>query len=204
MDNLEYILQKYDQGNYKNWTRHNAPIHLPIWRDGLAELFGELEFNIGAEIGVDQGIYSEVLCKANPQLTLHGIDAWTAYRGYTDYTSQAHIDANKADALKRLESYNVTLVQKFSMDAVKDYPDRYFDFVYIDGNHEFMHVTEDIYYWSRKVRVGGILAGHDYRRTSNAWVCHVVDVVNGWTYSHKINPWFLTSTKDTPSWFWVV
>ena len=201
MDRLEYIFQKYPVVGI---PAHNAPITIPFMRDGLAELFGELDFNIGAEIGVDQGLYSEVLCKANPRLTLHGIDSWKAYRGYTDYTSQGHIDANKAEALKRLAPYNCTLVQKFSMDAVKDYPDGYFDFVYIDGNHEYLHVTEDIYHWSRKVRKGGILAGHDYRRTSNKWVCHVVDVVNGWTYSHKIKPWFLTNIIDTPSWFWVV
>lgn len=200
MDSLEYILQKYQ---IDKLPTHNAPIMLPFFRDGLAELFEELNFNLGAEIGVDQGLYSEVLCKANPKLFLHGIDSWKAYRGYTDYTSQAHIDANKADAMKRLEPYNCKTVQKFSMEAVKDYPDRYFDFVYIDGNHDFLHVTEDIHYWSKKVRVGGILAGHDYRRTSNNWVCHVVDVVNGWTYSHKINPWFLTDTKECPSWFWV-
>jgi hypothetical protein len=88
------------------------------------------------------------------------------------------------------------------MDAVKDYPDQSLDFVYIDGNHEFSHVAADIAAWVKKVRRGGILAGHDYRRTTNL-VCHVVDVVNAWTYSHKIKPWFLTS-KDIPGWFWVV
>jgi hypothetical protein len=201
VDTLKYILDKFDIANLPG---RNAPITLPITREGLADLFAELEFNIGAEIGVDQGIYSEVLCKANLGLSLHGIDSWKAYKGYSDYTSQAHIDANKADALKRLAPYNYTIVQKFSMEAVKDYPDGCFDFVYIDGNHEFLHVTEDIFHWSRKVRKGGILAGHDYRRTSNLWVCHVRDVVNAWTYSHKINPWFTTNYVDTPSWFWVV
>jgi hypothetical protein len=202
MDSLQYILQKYQ---IETLPGHNAPVVIPFMRDGLAELFSELDYKVGAEIGVDQGLYSEVLCKANPDLELHGIDSWKAYKGYSDYTSQAHIDANRADALFRLANYpKVKIVQKFSMDAVKDYPDNYFDFVYIDGNHEFKHVTEDIYHWGKKVRKGGILAGHDYRRTSNRWVCHVVDVVNGWTYSHKIKPWFLTNAVDTPSWFWVV
>lgn len=201
MDSLEYILQKYQ---VEVLPSHNSPVIIPFMRDGLAALFEELDYKVGAEIGVDQGLYSEVLCKANPRLTLHCIDSWKAYKGYSDYTSQTHINANREDALKRLAPYNCVIVEKFSMDAVKDYPDGFFDFVYIDGNHEYLHVTEDIYHWSRKVRTGGILAGHDYRRTSNAWICHVVDVVNGWTYAHKIKPWFLTNNIDTPSWFWVV
>jgi hypothetical protein len=200
MDELKYILDKF---KIENYIGHNAPITLPITREELGSLFCELGYNLGAEIGVDQGLYSEVLCKANPNLLLHGIDSWKAYRGYTDYTSQKHINANREDALKRLSPYNVNIVQKFSMDAVKDYSDGYFDFVYIDGNHEFVHVSQDIAEWSKKVRVGGIVAGHDYRRTSNAWVCHVRDVVNAWTYSHKIYPWFTTNYIDTPSWFWV-
>jgi hypothetical protein len=199
MESLNYILRKY---KIETLPKHNSPVVLPITRDDLAELFAELEFNKGVEIGVDQGLYSEILCKANPNLVLHGIDPWKAYRGYTDYTSQTHIDANRADALKRLAPYNVLLVEKFSMEAVKDYPDQSLDFVYIDGNHEFLHVAEDIAHWVKKVRRGGILAGHDYRRTSNNWVCHVVDVVNAWTYAHKIKPWFLTG-NDIPSWFWV-
>lgn len=200
MDALKYI---YDKFSLVGIPSRNAPIVLPITRAGLAGLFAELGYTIGAEIGVDQGLYSEVLCRANPDLHLYCIDAWKAYRGYTDFTSQAHLNANRENALTNLAPYNCTIVQEFSRDAVRRYSDQYFDFVYIDGNHEFLHVTEDIYYWGSKVKVGGILAGHDYRRTS--MVCHVVDVVNGWTYSHEIKPWFTTNPTDTdiPSWFWV-
>jgi hypothetical protein len=38
--------------------------------------------------------------------------------------------------------------------------------VYIDANHEYASVVEDIALWRPKVRKGGILAGHDY---SDAW-----------------------------------
>ena len=65
MDSVEYILNKYyeETKHWDYWTRHNKPITIPFMRDGLAALFGEMKFNVGAEIGVDQGLYSEVLCK---------------------------------------------------------------------------------------------------------------------------------------------
>jgi hypothetical protein len=36
------------------------------------------------------------------------------------------------------------------------------DFVYIDANHEYEHVLEDVRAWAPKVRAGGIVSGHDY------------------------------------------
>jgi hypothetical protein len=36
------------------------------------------------------------------------------------------------------------------------------DFVYIDGNHSYSHVKEDLRLWFPKVKRGGVFAGHDY------------------------------------------
>jgi len=38
----------------------------------------------------------------------------------------------------------------------------FFDFVYIDGNHKYNHVKEDILKWLPKVNPNGVIAGHDY------------------------------------------
>lgn len=57
---------------------------------------------------------------------------------------------------------NVKFVRKTSEEASVDFPDGYFDFVYIDGNHEYEYVTKDLNLWYPKVRGGGILCGHDY------------------------------------------
>jgi len=37
-----------------------------------------------------------------------------------------------------------------------------FDYVFIDANHKYESVKADIHLWCSKVRVGGILCGHDY------------------------------------------
>lgn len=119
----------------------------------------------------------------------------------------------RQEAQERLIPYGVTFVEKFSMDALSDFPDESLDFVYIDANHEWPFVTQDIYYWSRKVRVGGIVAGHDfYRSNRRDSKCHVKGAVQGYTFAFRIAPWFLLGRNEripdevretSRSWFWV-
>ena len=49
----------------------------------------------------------------------------------------------------------------FSADILDTYPDGYFDWVYIDGNHMYDFVLEDILISAEKVRSGGVIAGDD-------------------------------------------
>ena len=84
------------------------------------------------------------------------------------------------------------------MDAVKDFADESLDFVYIDANHEFKYVTEDIFEWSKKVRKGGAIAGHDYfyakqRKFDNIHVRYVVDA---YTATFRIHPWYVLGRKE--------
>jgi hypothetical protein len=48
-----------------------------------------------------------------------------------------------------------------SREAAEIFPDRCLDLVFIDGDHSYEAVREDIGLWSPKVRRGGILCGHD-------------------------------------------
>lgn len=200
MDTIEYILQKY---NIKDIPRHNNAIILPITRDDLATLFYELEYVVGAEIGIAEGYYSEVLCKSNPKLRkLYCIDVWRSYPGYGDF-GNTKLDDFYNKAKDRLEPYNCELIKGFSMDIVERFTNKSLDFVYIDAAHDFLNVTQDIAKWSNKVRPGGIVAGHDFKRDVNPnWDYAVKDVVPAWVYSHRINPWFIT-TEHTESYFWV-
>jgi len=51
--------------------------------------------------------------------------------------------------------------QARSVDAAGSLPDRSCSFVFIDADHRYQAVRADIRAWRKKVRPGGMLAGHD-------------------------------------------
>lgn len=162
-------------------------------RNDLAGLFAEREYKIGAEIGVFRGEFAEVLCQSIPNLKYYGIDPW--YTG--DMKNHIHIGQYE-QVIKKLAPYNATIIKKFSMDAVADFDNGSLDFVYIDANHLFDFVVNDVIEWAKKVRKGGIVAGHDYELVKG---CGVVPAVDGyvWSHSHHLN--LTTDTEETISWW---
>ena len=75
MDTLKFVLEKYNID-----PNADSPVQLPHRRDELARLFKELEYKVGAEVGVDRGLYAEELSKANPGVKLFCIDPWKIYK----------------------------------------------------------------------------------------------------------------------------
>ena len=55
----------------------------------------------------------------------------------------------------------VTLVTRPSKFASTLFPNKFFDYVYIDANHTEASVLEDMRLWYPKVKSGGVLGGHD-------------------------------------------
>lgn len=53
-------------------------------RNDLAKLFN----GTGAEIGVEQGVFSEIICQNNFNVKLFCIDAWILYEAYRDHMRQ--------------------------------------------------------------------------------------------------------------------
>lgn len=191
MNTLDYIGSKFGLD-----LNARLPIEIPdIGRNGLAELFRELGFKSGAEIGVSEGEYSEILCKANPEAKLYSIDPWIPHKGYTDFVRTGTFEKAYTKTKARLAPYNCEIIKKFSMDAIKDFADESLDFVYIDGDHNFQNCTNDIAEWSKKIRYGGIISGHDYIRHNKPTNIHVYEVVRGYTEAYNIKPWFLLAAK---------
>jgi predicted O-methyltransferase YrrM len=56
----------------------------------------------------------------------------------------------------------IKIIKNDSLLESKNYPDEYFDIVYIDASHEYEYVKKDILNWLPKVKTGGIICGDDY------------------------------------------
>lgn len=211
MNTTEKIYQIY--GNkLKNIHQNNIIEILGENRSSFANLLALLGFNVGAEVGVESGLYSEELCKANPNIKLYSIDAWAAYGDYRNHVPQEQMDKMMADTIERIKPYNALAIKGYSLDVVKEFQDNSLDFVYLDANHQYQHVVNDMCEWYKKVKVGGILSGHDYiLRRTNGTLMHVPYAVNGFVASFQIPQLFILGgkkesyrTRDrSRSWFFV-
>jgi len=184
----KFRIKKRDTLPFTGW--------LPSTRHHIAELFNELGYKIGAEIGVERGRNARMFFRNMKELKLILVDPWSAY----NKMSGEKIDRNYRWCKERLAPYNTEYMRMTSMEAVKQIPDASLDFVYIDGLHEFDPVMMDIICWAPKVRQGGIISGHDYYCFYKGGV---IRAVNAYTKSHNINSWYITTAEPHPSWFWV-
>ena len=151
-------------------------------RIALAEHFASLGFTNGAEIGVADGRYSEILCQKIPNLELLGVDVWAKYE--KNWRSDEYQDVAYQKAKERLSKYNVHLRRESSLNASIATKDDYLDFVFIDGSHVFDHVMTDIIIWARKVKKGGIVSGHDYYQFHDSGI---IQAVNAYVEEHKLD-----------------
>lgn len=167
-------------------------------RVSLTKYFAKLGFKIGAEIGVAKGKFSRVICWNVPNVKLYCIDPYkTDPNDPADY-GNAH-EIHYEWAKKILKPYNVEFILKNSKDALEDFKDESLDFVYIDANHSFDYVIRDIIEWSKKVRSGGIISGHDYYNFGDKF--DVPGAVDAYVKSHKLTAYL---TKDrVHSYFWI-
>lgn len=196
------------------------PFEIPdCGRDDLPEFFKEMGYKAGAEIGVYKGHFTKKLCQAG--LKMYGIDPWTPYPGF-DKMQYYRIERHKVlykKALRNLSGFDVTLIKKKSMDALGDFKDGNLDFVYIDANHKLKYATEDICEWSKKVRKGGVVSGHDYIHPTRLRVrsgamdkLHVKFAVDAYVEAYRIKNWYLLGEKQQKpgekrdryrSWMWI-
>jgi hypothetical protein len=56
----------------------------------------------------------------------------------------------------------ITPVKLKSVDAAIKLSDKVFDFIFIDAEHEYENVKEDILSWMPLLKTNGVLSGHDY------------------------------------------
>jgi Methyltransferase domain len=89
-----------------------------------------------------------------------------AIYGGREATSQADMDAIYEEVLARFEDERrqgpAVVHRETSVAAAPAIPDESLDWVYVDGDHTYDAVRNDLEAWAPKVKPGGLLTGDDY------------------------------------------
>jgi predicted O-methyltransferase YrrM len=143
-----------------------------IHRPSLRTLVGKSNL-VGAEIGVGEGKNSLNILENLGICTLYLIDPYEEYgKGNDRFEEKSHNPKSQAmvglsrvsQTLSSFEDKTVQLLTT-SFEAVSKIADGELDFVYIDGSHRYAEVKEDIEMYWPKVKVGGLVGGHDFNRS---------------------------------------
>ena len=128
--------------------------------------------SICAEIGVNEGEFSEKILKQLPK-ELHLVDSWLRggmhkiSNNKTSVLSQENMDQIHKSVKKKFTNKKNVYVHKLSsLEASKLFNKNYFDFVYIDASHSYEDVKLDLETWFPKIKKDGLLTGDDYYEPS--------------------------------------
>jgi len=110
---------------------------------------------IGVEIGVYKGNNALAILKNLNIEKLYLIDIWQIYNKIDNFINY--------DLVKRLfrKDKRVKIIRDYSIEISKSFKDNSLDFVYIDANHQYNYVYDDIKTWYKKIKINGVLCGHD-------------------------------------------
>jgi len=155
-------------------------------RKDLAKYFNSLGFKFGAEIGVSEGNNAITLLENIDGLQLECIDVWKSKNRY---------ETARKNLRNYLDKNKCFLYRTTSIEASLLFKDNSLDFIFIDGDHHFDNAMEDLIAWSRKVRKGGIISGHDYYNFRESGV---IEAVNAFIQAHKLDLMLTGVDKDSP------
>ena len=109
-----------------------------------------------AELGVADGDFSALILAVTQPAVLHLVDAW----------SDARYGAGQAGVRARfageIAAGRVIVQLGLSTSVLERFADASLDWVYIDTDHTYLTTRRELAIAARKVKAGGLIAGHDY------------------------------------------
>ena len=149
--------------------------------NGLRDLIDILPSGITmAEVGCYAGESTLMFMESGKVDLLYAIvpwkDKWDGYVDDSELEVYKYVYANMGWAETsfdfRLRGYSIIKHKDILSNVLDKLP--LLDFIYIDGNHQYEYVKNDIILSQKIVKEGGIIAGHDY---DNKGVIKAVDEV---------------------------
>jgi hypothetical protein len=119
----------------------------------------------GVEVGTFKGEFSKEILQ-RWQGKLYMVDVWRELgEEYIDSSNHKNFDGGVyGDCMNNIKGFEDKgiMVRSTSKVASDMFTDNSLDFVYIDANHAYDYVRQDIELWYPKVKSGGWVMGHDY------------------------------------------
>lgn len=154
-----------------DWQRHFIQEDKnTTWKYGdfqkLLEQYLDLSNKIIVEIGVARGGHSlSLLTKYRSIEHMYGVDPYVS--GYDGKDVFSHKSQREFDQLfnyvkAKLDFPKYTLLREFSVNAARRFENNSIDAIYIDGDHSYVGVKNDVESWKPKMKIEGIMVGDDY------------------------------------------
>ena len=182
-------------------------------RNDFGKFLAEKGLNDGyaIEIGVADGKFSKILLDTCRFKKIYLLDTWKHFDdgSYNCSCNKAQQEQDKIyqNVVSAMSMYGdkVEVIRGDSTIEFQKFQDNYFDFIYIDANHEYEPVKKDIYNWYPKAKIGGVFAGHDYMNgVMRTGVFGVKSAVDEFCKPINVIPYITGgSRRCPPSWYWV-
>lgn len=161
--------------------------YVRVWKP----IFEKYKINVICELGVREGKNFHDMIESNPTEAV-AVDPWKedGIQSRNDLgQKQAQLDALYENFKKSTaDKPFVKIFRDYSFNVVKEFPDEYFDVVYIDADHTYQACLQDMRDWYPKVKKGGVLCGDDYRVANfRGVVFGVIEAVDTFTKENKVD-----------------
>lgn len=131
----------------------------------LSRIINQMGLRVGVELGVAAGRHSRYILENSGVDKLWSIDRWQHIEGYDD---AMNLPQNEHDELylyvcSQLSRFGQrsSIIRSDTTLASTIFPDKFLDFVYVDADHSYEGCKRDLLAWIPKIKVGGIISGHD-------------------------------------------
>lgn len=161
-------------------------------RFDLSKLIDELNLKVGVELGVDSGFFSNYLLENTKLEKLYSVDAWeegtestmaAPRKKWTIQKGEVAIAEDNARRILGRHGNRSTIIKGLSFDAADWVGDNQIDFIMFDAGHRFSGFALDVIRWWPKIKMGGVIAFHDYWRR---YRYEVMDVANAFCVEHRL------------------
>lgn len=195
-------MMKHFYDSIQGWFDFQDPYSYAVER---APIDRESVFvEVGSWLGKSSAFMGTEILNSRKSIQFHCVDTWEGTPGEDIHTSiKEHLPTTLMETfLHNIEPVQdaITIHKCLSIEAAKEFSDYSIDFLWIDAGHTYEDVMSDLIAWFPKLKLGGMIGGHDYTRD---WP-GVVKAVNNffkdkyWVYQVFPSSWIVTVDKISP------